>query len=1302
MKKNLLFLFILSVFWRGMVSPLSAETLSIGSGTDWNYQTAPINPYNNHSYTQTIYTKEELSALAGKKITAVSYTFKNTSTSKQFDFPVKVWIGTSDKTYFYDNWISIDELTLCYEGRFNPSATQEEQVVTWNFTMPYVYTGDRNLVIAVLDTERTLWSMDAKWQTSSTKPESRVFYTSVNNAIDPASPGSGTATLNRPNTVFTYEDVPETPFLTVGSDALTFDFIQASTSETKMLAVQNTGKSPLTIASIDGLTAPFTTSVTFPLTLDYMESTQIPVTYAPEAEGEHTQTVTVRSNGGTATVTLSGSAYPATALFEHFDGEFATPKGWRHVKNELSTSYESKSSGGVNDSPYIQVNINYGDTLVSPKVGRKITFYAKYHSDCYNNYESVLKVFTSPDLKTWTQVADLGGQLENNWKQFEIDNLPEDVYVGFYMYKASLDELFADYAVVPQNDILLDSFDLGANFNEQTYASISVIVYNWGYVDISARAYRLEVWDQASGKLLKNIEDTPALPVADTAYFVKDSLYITLEQKVKTTMQVYVKAVYDQDEDPTNNQTATRSCNVIPMVGELDISMVSSVVTPGKPYDFDIIAGPDAVAVRQFRFHNAGISPVTISGAEIPAPFTVSLTFPLSIPAKSDQVFTVSMQGEEGTYEEELVFTHDGLGDTTVPVKGIIAPAGYLLESFLSADEFPPPFWLRTGEKELRKGWERDVFTSYLGNTQEEYAGEKACAAQLQDVADTLISPKVRIKSGESLSFWLRRRYGSASSLVLLYSPDKENWQEAAVLDSESQDENLKIEGTFRKYEIAFPETGDFYIGFAGVNVQLDMIRGYEILYAEHDMAVQAFTGPEEGIVNYTNSYQVKFRNYGKTKESVYTVKLMAGDTELMSSTEDVEMLNLQSREFTFDWTPRESGTYQVYAKIELEGEENPLDNISDTLTVVIAPETAERTIQIGKTDDITSSYPMKSSWYYSAYESIYYADELTGFRPGMTTIRKISFPYYASADYKAATRIYMVLTDQQDLTEPIQASAMTKVFEVAEYTVPGNAEMSRTNPGVMEFVLDEPFAYTGGNLVVMVETNSNAYQTVNFFENKSASVRTRGYYSDSKDVPPANTVSLDLKKETLCTEEYPTLYVTSYTEPSVIQGIVKKKEKEGPDTVLSGAEIVLTAGVAEYRTGTDEAGNFSVTVYQTGREYEMIVSAVGCVSDTLTVNANRPSVDLGTLVLEDGDDVGVKNVNDGNLFCYLTRDGELRISAENEIRSVRIFRADGSLWRAVSPFRQEVRINFTTCEKGIYLVEIRTAEGARLVKVIR
>ena len=72
MKKDFLLLFFAFVCWGGMLSPLQAETLTIGSGTGWNYKTAPINAYNNHSYTQTIYTREEVSALAGKKITAIS------------------------------------------------------------------------------------------------------------------------------------------------------------------------------------------------------------------------------------------------------------------------------------------------------------------------------------------------------------------------------------------------------------------------------------------------------------------------------------------------------------------------------------------------------------------------------------------------------------------------------------------------------------------------------------------------------------------------------------------------------------------------------------------------------------------------------------------------------------------------------------------------------------------------------------------------------------------------------------------------------------------------------------------------------------------------------------------------------------------------------------------------------------------------------------------------------------------------------------------------------------------------------
>ena len=155
MKK--VFRFLLGfVFFIALMPQLNAQTVvTIGNnctGEDF----LPINVTYNYSYSQTIFSSEEL--MAGE-ISSISYKFNSeipTTISSQ------IYLGEVSKDVFAnpEDFVSADSLTLVYSG----NVTFTQGWVTINFTTPFDYSGENNLVVAYMNNTGTF--TDARFFTT--------------------------------------------------------------------------------------------------------------------------------------------------------------------------------------------------------------------------------------------------------------------------------------------------------------------------------------------------------------------------------------------------------------------------------------------------------------------------------------------------------------------------------------------------------------------------------------------------------------------------------------------------------------------------------------------------------------------------------------------------------------------------------------------------------------------------------------------------------------------------------------------------------------------------------------------------------------------------------------------------------------------------------------------------------------------------------------------------------------------------------------------------------------------------------
>ncbi|MDD2205119.1 MAG: choice-of-anchor J domain-containing protein [Bacteroidales bacterium] len=175
----------------------------VGTGNDETYY-IPVNTFYRYSYVQQILTADELMEQGAFFGNVYSVSFQYFYSTAQTKNPVKIYLGITDKTSFAStsDWVSINDMTLVYEGSVTFDNTGAGYWVNIQFQTPFVYDGASNVVVAFLNN-------NGDYTTSSSK----TFYTHANNGtgktlhyrvdgstpIDPANPPTASGILDYRN-----------------------------------------------------------------------------------------------------------------------------------------------------------------------------------------------------------------------------------------------------------------------------------------------------------------------------------------------------------------------------------------------------------------------------------------------------------------------------------------------------------------------------------------------------------------------------------------------------------------------------------------------------------------------------------------------------------------------------------------------------------------------------------------------------------------------------------------------------------------------------------------------------------------------------------------------------------------------------------------------------------------------------------------------------------------------------------------------------------------------------------------------
>jgi hypothetical protein len=279
----------------------------------------------------------------------------------------------------------------------------------------------------------------------------------------------------------------------------------------------------------------------------------------------------------------------------------------------------------------------------------------------------------------------------------------------------------------------------------------------------------------------------------------------------------------------------------------------------------------------------------------------------------------------------------------------------------------------------------------------------------------------------------------------------------------------------------------------------------------DNDLAALGITGnvtPTEGIAT---TYTVGVRNSGLNDQSAYTVKLMKAnegdDVELLSMA-GVTLAQGESHNFEFVWTPDFTGPAVIYGLVDLASDDYPGNNQTTDLAITIQS-SGTVVVTVGDPNTTDSQYYAPANFFYknSLSQTIYMAEEVN--MGGLITA--IQYKATLNGDIPADRPLKFWMAE----TTVNEFESNTSWIPYEEFTLVYDGTVNLTSTGDYELLipLSTPFAYGGGNLVIMCNRpmDTDYYGSANkFYHTITDQYPNRTLYkqSDSAVIDPSTPES--------------------------------------------------------------------------------------------------------------------------------------------------------------------------------------------------
>jgi len=312
--------------------------------------------------------------------------------------------------------------------------------------------------------------------------------------------------------------------------------------------------------------------------------------------------------------------------------------------------------------------------------------------------------------------------------------------------------------------------------------------------------------------------------------------------------------------------------------------------------------------------------------------------------------------------------------------------------------------------------------------------------------------------------------------------------------------ESVALTTSWVEYTVTFQNyTGQghciaFKHGTTGISqtIYLDNFAVDEIL--ENDLAVMSITGNQNPTAGQPSAYTVAVTNAGLNAQTGYVVELFDHFNQEIAVATGQPLSFGQTANISLNWIPAMAEVTYIYARVLLTGDENTQNDQSQFFNVNIQPlGTFSFTIGDGSQ---TARLPVDMYYMNSLFETIFPASEIT--TEGM--IYGIAF-YNNFVTYlpEMPTKIWLGVTEQTNLSAGwIPSTQLMAVFDgTVSYPSGQNS---------IYILLQAPFLYSGGNLVMMVNRppDTTYYSSDDkFYCQTIGTNRSRNVYRDTPVINP-------------------------------------------------------------------------------------------------------------------------------------------------------------------------------------------------------
>ncbi len=431
------------------------------------------------------------------------------------------------------------------------------------------------------------------------------------------------------------------------------------------------------------------------------------------------------------------------------------------------------------------------------------------------------------------------------------------------------------------------------------------------------------------------------------------------------------------------------------------------------------------------------------------------------------------------------------------------------------------------------------------------------------------------------------------------------------------------------------PSTGIYYFGWHAYTpadvyyIAVDTITISEALAV--DLAAMGISGDAFGNVGLPVNQHITVRNRGNDAQSNYTVYIKEAVTNNILAQEQItEPITAgENKIYTLSWTPTVLGDLSFYAEVEVAGDLELGNNITETVTIPIYANDI-KVLNVGNpnTGWVSSAYPFTVRYKDFVAETVYLASEI---QATSGIVEAIAYYNNYEADRITPVQIWMKNTDATDIADAwLTWDGYQLVFD-------GNIDCPEGDNEIM-IQLNTPFSYTGGSLAIRTsKTWEN--ETVEMHrwwvtQNPQHPDRTRYWVSNGD-------TELD---HTNPTGGYSTYYIPNITFLMATENLVNTVDPPVVDVTVSGTDAVLNWELIPYA--------YSYNVYLSQDPYAFGEEPAG------TVYGNGASID-STIV-----DKLFFKVTSSTYRDYGRAAGQLRNPIRTEAREVEIKEPARSLSR--------------------------------------